>query len=244
MNNSLSYSNYFFPIVFVMVFGNQLITAPAPSHNELIVYNKGIGGQNSKQGKVRFQKDVLSINPDFVFIYFGLNDTLNEPVFQSEAQYVENLTGMVEQAKAAGVEPVLCTIHQVDERELFKRHKKESYGTEGPNVKIKRYNQALLGMAAKRKVKIADFAKVVSVADLNPIEWLSKDGVHLTPLGYKALADCFFSVIARQVQGRTQVKIVCLGDSVTYGAGVKGAGTVTGDTYPAYLATRQFGLGQ
>ncbi len=49
----------------------------------LTVYNKGIGGQNCRQGRKRFDRDVLALKPDYVFIYFGLNDTLNEPQFIS-----------------------------------------------------------------------------------------------------------------------------------------------------------------
>ena len=96
---------------------------------------------------------------------------------------------MVDQARSAGIKPVLCTIHPIGEEPLLKRHKKESYGTEGPNGKIDRFN--------------------------------------------KALAECFYGVVADEI--KLDSTIVCLGDSVTWGARVKGAGTTTGETYPAYL---------
>ena len=51
--------------------------------------------------------------------------------------------------------------------------------------------------------------------------------------GNKALAECFLNVVAGQIKGKTT--IVCFGDSITWGAGVKGSGTTQGDTYPAYL---------
>ena len=49
-----------------------------------------------------------------------------------------------------------------------------------------------------------------------------------TTLGKRA-----FEVIGERVKhGDT---VVCFGDSLTFGAGAKGAGTVTGETYPAAL---------
>ena len=200
----------------------------------LTVHNKGIGGQNSKQGKARFSKDVLALKPDYVFIYFGLNDTLNEPAFLSEPEYVTNLAWMVDQARAANIKPVLCTIHRVGEEALMKRHKKESYGSEGPNGKVERYNRALRAMAEEKMVPVADFAGLVAADDQQAGKIVSADGVHLTATGYEALAQCFWKVVAGEIKDKTT--IVCLGDSVTWGAGVKGPGTTIGESYPACLS--------
>ncbi len=195
----------------------------------LTVYNKGIGGQNSRQGRNRFERNVLNLKPDFVFIYFGLNDTLNEPQFISEKAYVENLEWMVDQARSAGIKPVVSTIHPIGEEALLKRHKKESYGTEGPNGKIDRYNKALRKLIADKQVKVADFQAVVAKKK----ELVCPDGVHLTSSGYKALAECFYKTVADEI--KPDSTIVCLGDSVTWGARVKGSGTTTGETYPSWL---------
>jgi acyl-CoA thioesterase-1 len=200
----------------------------------LTVYNKGIGGQNSKQGKARFSKDVLALKPDYVFIYFGLNDTLNEPAFLTETEYVTNLVWMVDQARAANIRPVLCTIHPVGEEALMKRHKKESYGNEGPNGKVDRYNKALRALADEKKVPVADFAGVVAASDQKAEKLVCADGVHLTPAGYDALAHCFWKVVSGEIKGKAT--IVCLGDSVTWGVGVKDPGTTTGESYPACLS--------
>lgn len=203
--------------------------------NSLTVYNKGIGGQNSEQGRERFAKDVLALKPDYVFIYFGLNDTLNEPRFVGLDRFIENLTWMVGQARAAKINPVLCTIHHATEEPLLKRHKRESYGEEGPNGKIDRYNAAIRALAKSQKVPLADFA---AIADSNRTELISADGVHLTPYGYRSLAKCFFNAVESTFKGKEI--IVCLGDSVTFGAGVNGAGSIDGDTYPSML--RQLNL--
>ncbi len=142
---------------------------------------------------------------------------------------MENFGWMVDQARSAGIKPVVCTIHPIGEEALRKRHKKESYGDEGPNGKIDRYNKALRKIAKDKKVDVADFQAVVTKKK----ELVSADGVHLTPTGYKALAECFFNVVSGEIKAKAT--IVCLGDSVTWGARVKGSGTTTGETYPACL---------
>jgi acyl-CoA thioesterase-1 len=227
----------------LMLAGMAGQSAAAPG-NGLKVYNKGIGGQNSKGGRARFAKDVLALKPQYVFIYFGLNDTLNEPAFQTCEQYIDNLTWMVEAARQAGIEPVLCTIHHVTEAPLYRRHKKESYGSEGPNGKIDRYNKALRALATEKKVKLVDFGAAVdregkagkteAAAKKENHKIVSRDGVHLTPAGYALLARCFFETVRGELKGGET--IVCLGDSVTFGTGVKGPGTVTGENYPSVLA--------
>lgn len=198
----------------------------------LTVHNKGIGGQNTEQGRARFARDVVQLKPDFVFIYFGLNDALNEPRFVPLDRFTENLKWMVNEARAHHIKPVLCTIHHVLEEPLLKRHKRESYGDEGPNGKISRYNAAIRVLAKSDSVPLADFA--TAVAQVLPGQnVISPDGVHLTAAGNRLLAQTFAAVATPRLTGKEV--IVCLGDSVTYGAGSRHAGSAEGDTYPACL---------
>lgn len=210
-----------------------LAAAQAAEFNGLTVHNKGIGGQNTKQGKARFERDVVGLKPDYVFIYFGLNDALNEPQFVAMEPFIAHLEWMIDRARAAGIKPVLCSIHAVKEEPLLKRHKRESYGAEGPNGKIDRYNAALRRLAGEKRVSLADFAAAVAQAERHGAAAVAPDGVHLTPAGNRLLAQCFLDTVAADLKGRET--IVCLGDSVTYGANNKGAGTAEGETYPAAL---------
>jgi hypothetical protein len=61
------------------------------------------------------------------------------------------------------------------------------------------------------------------------------DGVHLTTAGNQFLgvkvAQALSSVVG------SSDKIACMGDSVTFGYLMTGAGTATGNTYPAVLST-------
>jgi len=200
----------------------------------ITVYNKGIKGNNTEEGRARFVKDVADLHPAYVLIYFGANDALNEAKFVPLDRFTENLGWMIDQAQAAGIKPVLCTIHACAEKKLFERHPATLYGAEGPNGKVDRYNAAIRSVASTKSVPLADFAAQSKSAPAD-LKWLGPDGLHLTPDGYKLLAQTFLDVLKPDLAA-DQI-VVCLGDSLTYGAMAKGQGTVEGETYPAWLKT-------
>ncbi len=199
----------------------------------LAVYNKGRCGQNSGIARDTFAADVLNLNPkpDYALIYIGMNDVINDQFFTPLDTYIENLTWMIDQSRKAGIKPVLCTIHHCVESEVYKHHSRDKFGAETVNGKMDRYNAALRKLAADQKVALADFNAVTDRAKQS--EFLSQDGVHLTPAGNRLLAKTFYDVIAPQLQGKETV--VCCGDSLTFGYQNKGAGSAEGDTYPALL---------
>ncbi len=203
------------------------------SSAELSVTNVGRCGQNSVVARERFEADVVNAQPkpDYVLIYIGMNDVINDHFFTPLDQYIENVRWMVEQSRNAGVTPILCTIHHIVEEKVFKVHTPDKFAPETPNSKMDRYNTALKKLAEELKVPVADFFAVTEKTP--PSEFLSDDGVHLSPSGNKLLAKTFFDVIAPNLRG--DEKIVCVGDSLTFGYQNAGAGTADGDTYPAML---------
>jgi lysophospholipase L1-like esterase len=200
----------------------------------LTVYNKGIKGNNTNEGKARFIQDVIDFHPRYVLIFFGANDALNEAKFVPLDRFTDNLNWMVDQAQAASIKPVLCTVHACNEKELIKRHPASLFGTEGPNGKLKHYNDAIRGVATAKSVSLADFAAQTKNAPPD-LKWLGPDGLHLTPAGYKLLAQTFLDTLKPDLVS-DQI-VVCFGDSLTFGAFAKGQGTVEGETYPACLKT-------
>jgi len=197
------------------------------------VYNKGRCGQNSGIARNAFNADALSLEPkpNFALIYIGMNDVINDKFFTPLDQYIENVAWMVDQSRKAGIKPVICTIHHCVEAEVYKHHSRDKFGDETVNAKMDRYNAALRKLAADQKIDLADFG---AVAERTPqSEYLSSDGVHLTPSGNRLLAKTFFDVLAPQLRGKET--IVCCGDSLTYGYQNAGAGSAEGETYPAFL---------
>jgi lysophospholipase L1-like esterase len=199
----------------------------------LTVFNNGRCGQNSVITRDHFEADVLKVapKPDYVLIYIGMNDVINDHFFTPLDKYIENVKWMIEQSRKAGVTPVVCTIHHVVEEKVYTHHAREKFAPETVNGKMDRYNVALKKLAAELKVDVADFN---AVTDHTPqVEFLSDDGVHLTASGNRLLAKTFFDVIGSRLHG--EETIVCVGDSLTFGYQNKGAGTAEDETYPAML---------
>jgi lysophospholipase L1-like esterase len=210
---------------------SQSAATDGPS-KPVTVINAGIGGQNSLQGRKRFQQDVIAARPKYVLIYFGMNDTCNEPRFLTQEQFIENIAWMVRTARENHVLPVVSTIQHVDVERLMKRHRASSFGVEGPNGKIDRYNSALRNLALREKIVLMDFAKVLDEAG-GPSTAISTDGVHLTPDGYRLLASSFLHAIPETIH--PEDLIVCIGDSLTYGTPLRTDDHDSDQTYPAQL---------
>ncbi|HDS1012487.1 TPA: hypothetical protein QDZ51_002360 [Stenotrophomonas maltophilia] len=78
--------------------------ADAYPHAVLNVITSAVGGENSQQGRDRFQRGVLDLHPRVVLIDYGLNDRAL-PLQQS----ARNLAWFVMSSRAAGACPVLLT---------------------------------------------------------------------------------------------------------------------------------------
>jgi lysophospholipase L1-like esterase len=123
------------------------------------------------------------------------------------------------------------------------RHKKEKY-PELPAKRIEKGNAIIKKIAKDRKIPLVDvytmFTAVTKDQDSkasllrNQANVKIKDGVHPRMEGYKIIAEAVAQTIKKN--NLPTGRIVCFGDSITYGAGMKGAGTATGDTYPGQLA--------
>ncbi|KQR40637.1 hypothetical protein ASF71_00215 [Deinococcus sp. Leaf326] len=193
------------------------------------VINAGIPGQNSSDGRARFRSAVLEVRPSVLLLYFGGNDALNPGAFVSLDDYAANMAWMVDQALAHGIVPVVATVLHVDTERLRAQHQTNE-PQEAPNDLIDRYNLALLSVARERQVAVADFAQALDAAG-GPTPAMSTDGLHLTALGNRLLAQTFLQVMPPELPRG----VVCLGDSLTYGVPLRTAADDSDETYPAQL---------
>lgn len=84
------------------------------SHIDFVSYNKGISGETSRQGLMRFAKDVQDIQPDIMTLQFGLNDCnrwVSDNGFSrvSKESYRANLHEMIQRAKHFGVQHIIVS---------------------------------------------------------------------------------------------------------------------------------------
>jgi len=205
----------------------------AAMHGQTHVVNAGFGGRNTAELEERFAHELAEAKPAYVVLFAGTNDALNDAKFLTPSQTKENLTAMVRQAQAAGASVILVTVHDPDVTRLLKRHRPEAYGSVPPLERVVQVNAVIEAVAHENHAALVPFHDILKQAGGATTE-LSTDGVHLTAKGYRMLAAAVRSRLPQQVP--PNVSILCMGDSLTYGIGVRPDGTSeTAETYPAQL---------
>lgn len=203
-------------------------------HGQTRVVNAGFGGRNTAELEKRFAQELAEAKPAYVVLFAGTNDALNDAKFLTPSQTRENLTAMVRQAQAAGAAVVLVTVHDPDLARLLKRHRPEAYGSVPPLERVAQVNTVIEEVARAHHAAIVPFHEILQQAGGANAE-LSTDGVHLTAKGYGMLAAAVRSRLPLQIP--SNVSVLCMGDSLTYGIGVRPDGTPeTAETYPAQLS--------
>lgn len=208
------------------------------------VFNAGIGGHNTRQGVKRIDNVLRQYKPTVLVIGYGANDSVNSKAIVPEQEFKDNLAAMIAKARKSGVTTIVlnscnpCIDSYLSARHQYKDDLK-------PSERIRKYNRFIAETAAAHQVIFNDFHAAVMQKGgatgkaqsliRNTANSKSKDGLHLTPDGARFLAE----TVAEALDGKVSKadRILCLGDSITYGAALSGAGTVTGQTYPAWLKT-------
>ena len=138
--------------------------------------NRGVVGELTDDMVDRFGRDVLGPRADAVIILGGSNDLgwgMEPP------SIAENLAGMYDEALKNGIRPVACTVPSVRGYDECIRPRLQLNGL------IKRYSGALNVLCVDLFTATAD-----SAGELR--EEFSNDGLHLSPLGYEAMAEVIF----------------------------------------------------
>jgi len=143
--------------------------------------NRGIVGELTDDMKVRFGRDVLGLRPAAVIILGGSNDLgwgIEPPLVAN------NLAGMYDEALKNGIRPVPCTVPSVRGYDEGIQPRLQLNGL------IKRYSEAF-GIAS------VDLFTATADSEGRLREEFSNDGLHLSPLGYEAMARAIFSEAVR-----------------------------------------------
>jgi len=208
------------------------------------VINAGIGGNNTKDLLRRINKDVISQKPDLTILMVGTNDMLNSRKMTTYALYTERLTEIVKDIKSTGSKLILMSPPPVDSAYLFLRHDRKLY-TQAPNEMMDSVSKIMHKVAKENgvyffnlykefvKIGVPDHGKDMFIR--NPLNSGAKGGVHPTDLGYHFIAYNLYCYLKKNHLLQKGIKIICFGDSITYGSCSKGGGTITGNNYPSYL---------
>ena len=157
------------------------------------VLDRGISGQTTPQMVVRFYQDVVRLRPRVVHIMAGTNDVAANTGPTSDDQFKNNITAMVDLAKANGIKVVLASIPPT---------KTFSWRPDlRPASKIQALNAWLRTFAASRGASYVDYYAVLADADGGLKPEFTSDGVHPASAGYavmKAQAQRALSLAGRR----------------------------------------------
>ncbi len=150
--------------------------------------NAGIGGNNTSHGVVRFERDVLSRDPDFVTICFGTNDFNRQgsgsPQVTPE-DYRKNLVYFITELQKIDAVPILVTSPIIQE---FACGGGALYPEGTVNAALDVYVGIVRELADEYDVPLIDVHAIMD-EQYTADEVLVSDGVHLTEIGNKVFTD-------------------------------------------------------
>ncbi|MEQ1548437.1 MAG: GDSL-type esterase/lipase family protein [Chakrabartia sp.] len=149
------------------------------------VIGRGISGQNTSQMLLRFQQDVIALQPRTIHIMAGINDAM---AANGTLSTRSNIVSMVDLAQSHGIKIVLAALTPADSFWLV------------PGVKLAPFvadhNIWLRGYAAKMNIGFIDYNAVLATSGGDMERGLANDGLHPNRLGYARM-----SKLARRVIG-------------------------------------------
>ncbi len=178
--------------------------------SSLTVHNAGVSSNTTRDGRKRFQRDVIAHKPRIVVIQFGINDSAIDvwrkpPAAESRvplAEYEQNLRWMISTLRAQKIKPVLMTTNPLrwtsKLRDLYGKppyRPDDADGFDAPA--LARYNEAIRTLAKELNVPLVDVHE--AMAAKNP-DGLLLDGMHPNDAGHKIVAELLVPVIRSQLR--------------------------------------------
>ena len=181
----------------VVFMGNSITEGWAKAHPDWFKANnyigRGIGGQTSPQMLLRFQADVIALQPDVVVINAGTNDIAENTGTYHPSFTLANIKSMAEIARANGIKVILTSVLP---------HDRFGWRPSIQNVvqKVDELNAAIKAYADANKIPYVDYNKEMRKPDGGMKDELSKDGVHPYPDAYLIMEALVKPVIDKQLK--------------------------------------------
>lgn len=181
----------------VVFIGNSITEGWYSAHPDWFKANnylgRGIGGQTSPQMLLRFQADVIDMQPDVVVINAGTNDIAENTGTYHFSFTLGNIKSMAEIARANGIKVILTSVLP---------HDRFGWRPSIQNVvqKVDELNAAIKAYADANKIPYVDYNKEMRKPDGGMKDELSKDGVHPYPDAYLIMEALVKPVIDKQLK--------------------------------------------
>jgi lysophospholipase L1-like esterase len=168
----------------------------------LDIINKGINGDTTEGMLYRFEMDVISKNPDRVFVMGGSNDL----IMNIEPSLVEsNITVMCRLAIEKSIEPIIGIPPNVDIGNV--REDWANYSDFSKVAKrLAKYRQGLLLYSRNSEIKYLDFYSEIEKRAIDGIGGLYFDGLHFNEMGHRIMADIFYSFLMNNSPRCSKIK--------------------------------------
>jgi lysophospholipase L1-like esterase len=158
--------------------------------------NRGISGQTTSQMLLRFQQDVISLQPAVVVILAGTNDIAGNTGPISLPDIEANFTSIAELAKANGVKMIVSSVTPVHDY----TPQAQNFFVQRDPAKILALNAWLKDYCAKNGLIYLDyFSSMVDDHGLLRAN-LATDGLHPVDAGYKIMASLAEDAIERALK--------------------------------------------
>lgn len=167
-----------------IVFMGNSITARWPrTHPEFFAgkpyVNRGIGGQTTQQMLVRFNQDVIKLQPRVVVILGGINDIARNNAMSPPEVIIDNIAGMALLAKAHGIKVILSSV--LPAYDFLSRPGLE------PAEKVIALNRLIREFAEDNNIYYLDYYSALVDTRKGLKKEYSNDEVHPTLEGYKVM---------------------------------------------------------
>jgi lysophospholipase L1-like esterase len=179
----------------VVFFGDSITDAWGRSETTGVFFpgkgyvNRGISGQTTPQMLVRFQQDVVHLQPVAVVILAGTNDIAGNTGPSTQQMIEDNYTSMAEIAKQNGIKVVFASITPA-----FAYPWKPGIQ---PVERIRELNKWLQDFCSRNGCVYLDYYSSMADANGAMLPGLSSDGVHPTAKGYSVMAPLAERAIAQ-----------------------------------------------
>ena len=169
--------------------------------DDIELIGKGVSGNKVSNLLERYKKDVLSLNPDIVFIYIGINDVWHKYSFGTGTDiifYENGLRKIIADIKNKGARVILCTPTVIGENKgefTLVNEFKDIETMEIMNGDLDAYSDVIRKLSSELNTDLLDLREIFMnyISENNPNNQSSGittyDGVHLNDLGNKLIAD-------------------------------------------------------
>lgn len=176
--------------------------------------NRGTGGQSSSQILLRFQQDVVSLNPSIVVLSTGINDIGEADGFYDSSFTMQNIRSIAAICKANDIKLVLTSVLPVTEvrPNIFK-------SIDDVQRKIDELNANLIELSKTNNLEYVDyFSNLVDCKGNFNVNY-TFDGLHPNREGYEIMERAILEVLNKIKL--TELFIILPNISITGSYGLK-----------------------